>query len=87
MTGTDKLILVPPENLALDIGGTVYRLSAAIEIDVSDSAAWDSVNPDYTLTGNRAGKDFYVYACIPSSGTTHPLVREFDLSDRLHGRR
>lgn len=29
---------------------------------------------DYTKAGNRLGKDFYIYACVPLSGSTPSLV-------------
>ena len=36
-------------------------------LSLSQNACWDSET--YVIAANRAGKDFYIYACIPDSGT------------------
>lgn len=59
-------IAVPSMCLNIDDGG--YVLPASLELDLADTSAWDSTT--YATAANRAGKDFYIYACKPSSGTT-----------------
>lgn len=59
-------IAVPSMWLNIDDGG--YVLPASLELDLADTSAWDSTT--YATAANRAGKDFYIYACKPSSGTT-----------------
>jgi len=49
-------------------------LTAQAEIDLSSSANWDSVSPDYRTAANRAGKDFYIYACVPGSGSSPKII-------------
>lgn len=58
--------LVSPSKLAVYIGSAGYVLTSATSLDLNTSANWD--NSDYATAANRAGKDFYIYACIPSSG-------------------
>ena len=40
--------------------------------DLNTSGNWDSAT--YATAANRAGKDFYVYACVPTSGTVPDFV-------------
>jgi hypothetical protein len=45
------------------------------ELDLNTAANWDTVTPtDYTVAVTRAGKDFYIYACIPTSGNV-PVIK------------
>lgn len=68
-TAGNRLIIQSPTAMAVDINGTVFIVRSQIEIDVSVAAKWDTQTPtDYTVAANRAGKDFYIYACAPSSG-------------------
>ncbi len=66
----DRYILNTPNRLAVDINGIIYTLSAQKSYDLSSASNWDSIATDYTVAANRAGKNFYVYACRPGSGTT-----------------
>lgn len=66
--------LSPAGGLNVGINGTVYTLTSQVELDLSNSEHWDSTSPDYTIAANRAGKDFYVYACEPSSGYIPDLI-------------
>lgn len=66
---TDRYTLLSPNKLTVNIDNTGYELSSQIELDLSLAASWDNVLPtDYTVAANRAGKDFYIYACKPASG-------------------
>ena len=40
--------------------------------DLNTAGNWDSAT--YATAANRAGKDFYVYACVPTSGTVPDFV-------------
>ncbi len=66
--------LSPAGGLNVGINGTVYTLTSQVELDLSNSEHWDITSPDYTVAANRAGKDFYVYACQPSSGYAPVLI-------------
>lgn len=56
----------------LNINNVGYMLTADTAIDLTDSAAWD--DSTYTTAANRAGKDFYIYACTPASGDTPDFI-------------
>jgi len=73
-TAANRYTILTPNKLAVDINGTVYFLTSQSEIDLSSSANWDSASPDYTVAANRAGKDFYIYACVPVSGSAPKIV-------------
>jgi hypothetical protein len=75
-TAVNRRTLVSPSHLLINIGGPGYgyELLAAVEIDLDAAASWDTQTPtDYTVPVNRAGKDFYIYACQPVSGTV-PVI-------------
>jgi len=68
-------ILTSPDEVSLDIGGTVYVLDSAEIMGLASSASWDTTTPtDYTVAATRAGKDFYIYACVPLSGRKPTIV-------------
>ncbi len=67
--------LVSPSHLIVNIGGAgnhAYELEAAVELDLDTAANWD--DSQYATAANRAGKDFYIYACVPSSGCTPDII-------------
>ncbi len=72
--GDDRLTLVSPTRLSVDINGDVYKIGTSIEIDTREEASWDDVSAtDYRIAANRAGKDIYVYACTPTiTGSVEP---------------
>lgn len=41
-------------------------------LNLSKSVCWDNVT--YVTASNRAGKDFYIYACIPDSGAEPKFI-------------
>lgn len=65
-----NIIVLPP--MTVNIDGTSYMLSADTDLNADASASWDSST--YATAANRAGKDFYVYACAPASGTTPDFI-------------
>ena len=74
-TAADRYTLVTPiGGLVVGINGTVYKLTTQVELNLNNSASWDSTSPNYTIAANRKGKDFYVYACEPTSGNTPVLL-------------
>ncbi len=74
-TAANRYTILTPNKLSVDINGTVYFLTAQAEIDLSSAANWDTTSPtNYTTAANRAGKDFYIYACVPVSGSTPKVV-------------
>jgi len=61
--------------IGVRINGGIYYKDGDTVLDLTASASWDATSPtDYTVAANRAGKDFYLYACEPSSGTEPDLV-------------
>lgn len=58
--------------MALTINGSTYELKCEETISLNSSSSWDSAT--YATASNRVGKDFYIYACQPSSGTVPSLI-------------
>ncbi len=72
-TGADRYLLIIPE-MRLSINGLGYYNPEEVELDLSDESAWDSVATDYRIAANRAGQDFRLYACEPTSGRVPDFV-------------
>ncbi len=53
------------------IGDSVYE-SASTTLNLASSSSWDAST--YATAANRAGKDFYIYACQPSSGDVPKFI-------------
>jgi len=69
-TAANRYTLLSPSRMTVNIDDAGYYLSTQQEIDLSASASWDTTSgTDYTTAANRAGKDFYVYACEDVSGS------------------
>jgi hypothetical protein len=74
-TAANRYTILTPNKLSVDINGTVYFLTAQAELDLSLEASWDTISgTDYRTAANRAGKDFYIYACVPGSGSA-PTIK------------
>lgn len=74
-TAANRYTILTPNKLSVDINGTVYFLTAQAEIALSLEANWDTIaGTDYRTAANRAGKDFYIYACVPVSGSAPKIV-------------
>ena len=58
--------------MALTINDSTYELKDAEVLALNSSSSWDSET--YVTAANRAGKDFYIYACIPDSGTEPKFI-------------
>ena len=55
-----------PSIVSLLINGNRFTDSTSRSLNLGISSNWD--NATYATPANRAGKDFYLYACIPVSG-------------------
>jgi len=83
----------------VNVGGTglhAYERESALDLDLNVSGSWDTTSgTNYTVAGNRAGKDFYIYICEPSSSyvpiillsaaTTYPYGYNADNSRKVGG--
>ena len=58
--------------MLIGINGSIYQLESSLTVDITKSASWDSAN--YIVNTNRAGKDFYIYAIEPSSGSVPSFI-------------
>ena len=73
-SAANRRSLVTPDFMSVVVNNRFYYISSALTLDLDASANWDAVAPtDYTVAANRAGLDFYVYACQPSSGSS-PVI-------------
>lgn len=67
---TSNIVIQSPDKITINVGNKGYRLASQIELDLSLTASWDTTGgTNYTVAANRAGKDFYIYACQPVSGS------------------
>lgn len=82
--GSARTKLLSPTNLTVNIGGNGCILTSAAEIDLNAAELWDTTATDFTVAANRAGKDFYIYACKPASGNT-PVFLISDNSSNPEG--
>jgi len=65
-----RTLNIPP--MIVNIDDMAYTSASAATKDLNTSANWDSAT--YATAANRAGKDFYLYACAPSSGSAPDFV-------------
>ena len=49
------------------INGKVYKNTSATTLSLNTADSWD--DSTYATASKRAGVDFYIYACVPASGT------------------
>lgn len=66
--------VVTPSELKVAINGKIYIISSQQTFDLNTAANWNSTDTGYAVASARAGKDFYIYACVPGSGTTPEIV-------------
>lgn len=90
----DRYTLLSPNRMTVNVGDRGFYLPAQITLDLSLAASWDTtVGTDYRTAANRAGKDFYVYACnnapalklVASANATYPSGYTADNSRKLGG--
>ena len=70
MKAGDRDTLVSPTNgFEVWINGARYIKSTSSEYNLAAEATWDTISgTDYRIASNRAGVNFYIYACVPLSG-------------------
>ena len=77
-TAANRRTLVSPSHMLVNIGGAgahAYELEASVELDLNTASNWDTTIPtNYAVAANRAGKDFYIYACVPVSGYVPVII-------------
>lgn len=67
--------IASPASIQCKVNASDLEQFSAQTLDVNSSSWWDAISPtNYTTPANRAGKDFYIYACIPTVGKTPKLV-------------
>jgi len=91
----DRRTLVTPSALTVNVGGLGYLIDTSVEIDLATAGNWDDTDTtDYTVAANRAGQDFYVYACqqggsapklVLSANATVPSGYTADTSRKVGG--
>ena len=52
------------QRLGCNIGESGFFASVLADMVLSNASVWDSTATDYTVAANRAGRDFYLYACM-----------------------
>ena len=72
--GTTRTTIAAPSRLTVNVNDIGYLLNDKAQIDINTAGNWDSTATDYTVAANRAGKDFYIYACTPVSGIAPVIV-------------
>lgn len=71
MWSAAKNVITVPDYITVNIGNNGYVKTGASTIDVNTASNWD--DSTYATSANRAGKDFYIYAC-QASGTAPKFV-------------
>ena len=64
----DNTTITSPNRILVNINNYGYVLSTQKTIDITQATSWDSSSSSYAAASARAGKDFYVYACAPTTG-------------------
>jgi hypothetical protein len=72
--GDRDSLVSPTDGIEVNIEGGGYILEDVLTLDLTETATWDQVATDYRVAANRAGLDFYIYACAPSSGRTPDIL-------------
>jgi hypothetical protein len=90
----DRHKLLSPNKMAVIIDQSLFVLTDQIELDLSSAASWDTTaGTDYTDAANRAGNDFYIYACDDdntlkfrvSANSTYPSGYTAETSRKIGG--
>lgn len=70
----DRCVLLTPARLAVEVNGKLLYLTAQQAVDLSLPAVWDTSSMVYTVAANRAGRNFYIYACLNATGVLKLLA-------------
>lgn len=65
--------LALPGRITVNVNDAGYALTDLPAMDLNNAANWDVASPNYANPANRAGKDFFVYACVQADGTPRLL--------------
>ncbi len=89
----DRAIMLTPGYLTVNIGNSGFKLTEQSSLNLADTDSWDSTTTDYTVAANRAGLDFFIYACnndgkltlLLSRNSTFPEGYDADSSRKIGG--
>ena len=89
-TEAGRRTLVVPAKTAAALASADFYTAVAVSLDLSVAASWDTTSgTDYTVAGNRAGKDFYLYATTSglklSANSTVPTGFDASTSRKIGG--
>lgn len=70
LTVERRSVSVP--SMLVNVGGVALLAEMGVVLDLDVAGCWDSGG--YASAGNRAGRDFFVYACVPVSGSVPDFV-------------
>lgn len=76
-SSSNRTILCLPTKIGVVINDKPYFMSSfnKIEVELNTTTYWDTISvTNWTIASNRAGKDFYIYACVPTYGETFDIV-------------
>jgi len=72
----NETIITSPTRVALDLNGEGLTAITPTDIDVTQSASWDTgLSTDYTVNTNRSGKWFYIWV-YSNAGTMSYLLSD-----------
>ena len=69
-----KRTVTMPSYLTVNIGDRLYQTTEEKTLNIDQAASWDTSSADFVTAGNRKGKDFYIYACAPESGSAPEFI-------------
>lgn len=75
LMSSNKTSITIYKNTMVNIDTKGYILQSDVTLDLTSASSWDDVTSvNYTMASNRAGRDFYVYACKPVRGIEPVLI-------------
>jgi|GEM_PF-1473140 hypothetical protein len=75
VNAADRRSVKTPNRVTVNINETGYEKVGSLVYDLDLPASWDTIaGTDYSIAANRAGKQFYIYACQPVSGNVPVFV-------------
>lgn len=75
VNAADRRSVKTPDRVTVNINETGYEKAISQVFDLDLPASWDTIiGTDYSIAANRAGKNFYIYACQPVSGNNPVFV-------------
>ena len=75
LMSSNKTSITIYKNTMVNIDTKGYILQSDVTLDLTSASSWDDVaSVNYTTASNRAGHDFYVYACKSVKGIEPVLI-------------